>query len=217
MYSSGKIGSLLNAVEHYWTLLNAVERDWKWSKKVQELSFCAPVNFLLYFRFWSKNGRRVNSLVGSFPQDWEGWRTSFLVCYNSWRQYQDEAWNCNHSCASHRVIFNILANWASPSSPRSASKGSPQPACSCSPGCPGRGSNQCSTARPSTLSTSPTTSLAACWFWEAQGDFSGEAVLSSIIIFHLRWDLPDQSEGAGCGQKHPTENPADQLWIKIIK
>ena len=100
------------------------------------------------------------TLAGSFPQDEEGCQTNNLVYCNCRWQDQDEAWDWNHSWASQWVLFNFLANWASPSSARSVSKGLPQLACSCSPGCPGRGTNQCSImciGRPSRSSTSPTT------------------------------------------------------------
>ena len=155
---------------------------WTWTRKVRGAQFLCSLELLSFFRFRSKNGRRADSLAGSFPQDREGWRISNLVyCSCRW-QDQDEAWDWNHSCASNWVFFNFLAIWASPSSPRSVSKGSPQAACSCSPGCPGRGSSQCSTGRLSPSSTSPTASLASCCFWEALGDLSGEAGCADLFL-----------------------------------
>ena len=158
-----------------------VQQRWKvLTTKVKGAQFLCSCKLLSFFRFWSKNGRRAHSLVGSLPQDWEGWRTSYLVCCNCWWQDQGEAWDCNQPCASNWVYSNILANWASPSSPQCASKGSPQPACSCTPGCPGWGSNQ-SFAGSSTPSPSSPSSFTTSWIREAPSDGSGEAGRADLL------------------------------------
>ena len=186
---------------------------WVETTKVKGAQFLCSCKLLSFFRFWSKNGRRAHSLVGSLPQDWEGWRTSYLVCCNCWWQDQGEAWDCNQPCASNWVYSNILANWASPSSPQCASKGSPQPACSCTPGCPGWGSNQ-SFAGSSTPSPSSPSSFTTSWIWEAPSDGHGEDgrhPLDAATFSNLNVDGPSPPTPPPPPSPTPTP-PSPALW-----